>query len=169
MMRSIFIAQDADGNQIPVKAPLWMKPAMAGLHRGHHCNVWLPQVLGVGYGFVEWAILGQFEIKLLISDRHWQRVLCDRTLSGIWVFGRRVLASAGCGCRGGIKLRIDRGQRVFPELASGVGVYTVVGMGAVAAAVLGAPISTTSDHFRDHGRLSAITRRDAGDRGIDRD
>ena len=32
---------------------------------------------------------------------------------------------------------------IFPDLSSGVPAYTVVGMGAVAAAVLGAPISTT--------------------------
>ncbi len=31
---------------------------------------------------------------------------------------------------------------VFPDLSSGQGAYTIVGMGAVAAAVLGAPIST---------------------------
>jgi CIC family chloride channel protein len=32
---------------------------------------------------------------------------------------------------------------VFPDLSSGPGAYTIVGMGAVAAAVMGAPISTT--------------------------
>jgi CIC family chloride channel protein len=32
---------------------------------------------------------------------------------------------------------------IFPELSSGPGVYTIIGMGAVSAAVLGAPISTT--------------------------
>jgi len=32
---------------------------------------------------------------------------------------------------------------IFPDLSSGPGAYTIVGMGAVAAAVLGAPISTT--------------------------
>ena len=32
---------------------------------------------------------------------------------------------------------------IFPELSSGSGAYTIIGMGAVAAAVLGAPISTT--------------------------
>jgi CIC family chloride channel protein len=32
---------------------------------------------------------------------------------------------------------------IFPELSSGPGAYTIIGMGAVSAAVLGAPISTT--------------------------
>ena len=32
---------------------------------------------------------------------------------------------------------------IFPELSSGPSAYTIIGMGSVAAAVMGAPISTT--------------------------
>lgn len=137
MMRSIFMAQDAAA-KIPV--PVWFKPAIAGCIVGI-IAVWLPQVLGVGYGFVEWAILGQFEIKLLIAIGL-AKILATALCLGFGfsggVFSPALVLGAAVGSSYGL-IAAD----VFPELASGVGVYTVVGMGAVAAAVLGAPISTT--------------------------
>jgi len=137
MMRSIFMVQDA-ATKIPV--PVWIKPAIAGCIVGV-IAVWLPQVLGVGYGFVEWAILGQFEIKLLIAIGL-AKILATAICLGFGfsggVFSPALVLGAAVGSSYGL-IAAD----VFPELASGVGVYTVVGMGAVAAAVLGAPISTT--------------------------
>lgn len=137
MMRSIFLAQDA-ASKIP--APVWVKPAIAGCIVGI-IAVWLPQILGVGYGFVEWAILGQFEIKLLIAIGL-AKILATALCLGFGfsggVFSPALVLGAAVGSSYGL-IAAD----VFPELASGVGVYTVVGMGAVAAAVLGAPISTT--------------------------
>jgi len=137
LMQSIFAAQHLSNR---VKAPLWMKPAMAGLIVGI-IAIWLPQVMGVGYGFVEWAILGQFEIKLLIMIGI-AKIICTALCLGFGfsggIFSPALVVGAAVGSSYGLIA-----ASVFPELASGVGVYTVVGMGAVAAAVLGAPISTT--------------------------
>lgn len=137
MMQSIFTAQQLS-NRVPV--PVWVKPAIAGLVVGI-VAIWLPQVMGVGYGFIEWAILGQFEIKLLIMIGL-AKILCTALCLGFGFSGgvfspALVLGAAVGSCYGLIA------ANVFPDLASGVGVYTVVGMGAVAASVLGAPISTT--------------------------
>lgn len=137
MMQSIFTAQHLSTK---IDVPIWMKPAMAGAVVGI-IAIWLPQVMGVGYGFVEWAILGQFEIKLLIMIGI-AKIICTALCLGFGfsggVFSPALVLGAAVGSSYGLIA-----ASVFPELASGVGVYTVVGMGAVAASVLGAPISTT--------------------------
>lgn len=137
LMQSIFWAQDMSPK---VKLPIWAKPAVAGAIVGV-IAIWLPQVMSVGYGFVEWAILGQFEVKLLIAigiAKVFATALCLGFGFSGGVFSPALVLGAAVGSSYGL-IAAD----VFPALASGVGVYTVVGMGAVAAAVLGAPISTT--------------------------
>jgi len=137
MMQSIFLAQKMSDR---IDIPVWVKPAIAGAIVGI-IAIWLPQVLSVGYGFVEWAILGQFSVQLLIIIGIAKIVVTALCLgfgfSG-GVFSPALVLGAAVGASYGL-IAAD----VFPELASGVGVYSVVGMGAVAAAVLGAPISTT--------------------------
>ena len=137
LMQSIFLAQQLSEK---VDIPVWIKPAIAGAIVGV-IAIWLPQILSVGYGFIEWAILGQFEIKLLIAigiAKIFATALCLGFGFSGGVFSPALVLGAAVGSSYGL-IAAD----VFPELASGVGVYTVVGMGAVAAAVLGAPISTT--------------------------
>ena len=137
MMQSIFLLQQFS-NKIDV--PVWTKPAIAGAIVGI-IAIWLPQILGVGYGFVEWAILGQFDVQLLIAigiAKIFATALCLGFGFSGGVFSPALVLGAAVGSSYGL-IAAD----VFPELASSVGVYTVVGMGAVAAAVLGAPISTT--------------------------
>jgi len=137
MMQSIFLAQKMAER---IDIPVWVKPAIAGAIVGI-VAIWLPQVLSVGYGFVEWAILGQFSVQLLIIIGI-AKILVTALCLGFGfsggVFSPALVLGAAVGASYGL-IAAD----VFPELASGVGVYTVVGMGAVAAAVLGAPISTT--------------------------
>ena len=137
LMRSIFLAQQVAA-KLPV--PIWFKPAIAGLIVGI-IAIWLPQVMGIGYGFTEWAILGQFDLKLLILIGL-AKILATALCLGFGfsggVFSPALVLGATVGASYGL-IAAD----VFPLLASDVGVYTVVGMGAVAAAVLGAPISTT--------------------------
>ena len=137
MMRSIFYAQKVSA-ALPL--PIWIKPAIAGLFVGI-IALWLPQVLGVGYGAVEWAILGQYEINILIAigiAKIAATAICLGFGFAGGVFSPALVLGAMVGSAYGL-IAAD----VFPELASSVGVYTIVGMGAVAASVLGAPISTT--------------------------
>ncbi len=137
LMQSIFWAQEMSPK---VKLPVWVKPAIAGAIVGV-IAIWLPQIMSVGYGFVEWAILGQFDVQLLIAigiAKVFATALCLGFGFSGGVFSPALVLGAAVGSSYGL-IAAD----VFPALASGVGVYTVVGMGAVAAAVLGAPISTT--------------------------
>ncbi|MDA0997925.1 MAG: chloride channel protein [Proteobacteria bacterium] len=137
MMRAIFLAQ---GIAADIPAPAWLKPAIGGLCVGI-LALGLPEVLGVGYGVVEWSVLGQFSLNILIAIAA-AKILATAVALGFGfaggVFSPALVIGAVTGAAYGIIA-----ASIFPELASGVGVYTLVGMGATAAAVLGAPISTT--------------------------
>ncbi|MEX2311673.1 MAG: chloride channel protein [Rhodospirillales bacterium] len=137
LMRSIFLLQDLSDR---LDIPLWVKPGIAGLIVGI-IAIWLPQILSVGYGTVEWIILGQYDLTILIAigiAKIFATALCLGFGFSGGVFSPSLVLGAAVGAAYGL---IAAG--VFPELASSAGVYAVVGMGAVAAAVLGAPISTT--------------------------
>lgn len=150
MMHSIFMARDLNRQ---LTLPIWIRPAIAGLAVGI-IALWFPHVLGVGYGFIEWAMLGQFDLWMLVAIGI-AKIVCTALCLGFGfsggVFSPALVLGAAVGAAYGLIAAM-----VFPELASSVGVYTVVGMGAVAAAVLGAPISTTLIIFEITGdyRLS---------------
>ena len=122
-----------------VSLPLVLRPALAGLLIGITA-LWLPHVLGVGYEATDMALKEQLALWLMIT-----------------LIGAKIAATAlclGCGFGGGVfspSLFIGAmtggafgtiAAAAFPALASALGAYTLVGMGAVAGAVLGAPIST---------------------------
>lgn len=136
-MRSIFLAQDASA-KIPV--PPWLKPAIGGLAVGAIALLF-PQVLGVGYGVTESAILVEFSLQMLIAVGI-AKVVATAISHGFGfaggVFSPALVLGAMVGGAYGIIA-----THVFPDYSSGPAAYTIVGMGAVAAAVLGAPISTT--------------------------
>lgn len=136
LMRSISIAEDTM-KRTPV--PGWLQPALGGLAVGA-IGIWFPQVLGVGYEATDAALSERYALWLLLT------LLVLKT-------GATAI-SLGCGFSGGIfspTLVIGAmlggafgiiATQAFPDLSSGHGAYTIVGMGAVAGAVLGAPIST---------------------------
>ncbi len=119
--------------------PLWTRPACGGLLVGI-IAIAFPHVLGVGYEATNHALHEQFELWLLIS------LLVAKTAAtvislgfgfGAGVFSPSLFLGAMLGGTFGIIA-----THAFPDLSSGYGAYTIVGMGAVAGAVLGAPIST---------------------------
>ena len=117
-----------------------MKPAVAGLVVGL-CGLAFPQVLGVGYGVTENTLLVNIPLMLLLAIA--AAKIFATAISIGWGFGGGVFSpSLVIGAlTGGAFGIIFTG--LFPEYSSGPAAYTLVGMGAVAAAVLGAPISTT--------------------------
>ena len=136
-MHSIVLAQRL-GQSTPL--PLWLKPAMAGLVVGL-CGLAFPQILGVGYGVTEDALLVNIPLIMLIAICA-AKIFATAVSIG-WGFGGGVFSpSLVIGAlTGGAFGIIATG--LIPEYSSGPAAYTLVGMGAVAAAVLGAPISTT--------------------------
>lgn len=123
-----------------VKMPIWLRPACGGLAVGL-IAVFLPQVLGVGYDATDKALNNQWSLSLLLilivaKTAATAITLASRMAGGI--FSPALYLGAMTGSAFGLMA-----SSVFPELASSNGLYALLGMGAVAAAVLGAPISTT--------------------------
>lgn len=118
--------------------PQWMRPALGGLGIG---AIAFPQVLGVGYGTTEAAMIVAFPLWLFIC-RGIAKIVATSIGIGFGFSGGVFSPSLVLGALVGGAYGIIA-TWVFPGYSSGPGSYTLVGMGAVAAAVLGAPISTT--------------------------
>lgn len=123
-----------------VEIPLWSRPVIGGLMVGA-IAIWFPHVLGVGYAATDAALKNQFPLYLMLALLVLKAVATAITLAsrfGGGIFSPSLYLGAMCGGAFGI---IASG--VFPEIFSSEGLYALLGMGAVTAAMLGAPISTT--------------------------
>lgn len=120
--------------------PLWLLPVVGGLLIGL-IGLVFPQVLGVGYAATDAALQGQFGLALLIGlviAKILATAITVASRFGGGVFSPSLYLGAMTGGAFGI---------VVAQLAPDAGlsthaVYALVGMGAVAGAVLGAPLST---------------------------
>ncbi len=137
LMWGIF-ATDKGMGRLPM--PSWLRPALGGLAVGAIALLF-PEVLGVGYETTDNALRADLGFQALA-------ILLAVKLAATAI-------SLGAGFAGGIfspSLALGAllggaygylATAAFPELSSGPHAYALVGMGAVAAAVLGAPLSTT--------------------------
>jgi CIC family chloride channel protein len=119
--------------------PLWIRPVIGGLLVGA-IAIWFPQVLGVGYGATDAAFNHVFPLWMLLALIVAKTAATAITLAsrfGGGVFSPSLYLGAMAGAAFG-----SIASGAIPEMASGEGLYAIVGMGAVAGAVLGAPIST---------------------------
>lgn len=122
-----------------VKLPIFMRPIVGGALVGSIALVF-PQVLGVGYEATDAALGGRLDIQLMLALIVAKTAATAITLGsrmGGGIFSPALYLGAMTGGAFGLIA-----ASVFPELASSEGLYAIIGMGAVAAAVLGAPIST---------------------------
>lgn len=121
------------------RLPPWLRPAVGGLLVGV-IALEFPHVLGVGYEATDAALQERYGLVLLLALVVAKTAATALTLGagfGGGIFSPSLFVGAMVGGAFGIIA-----GSVFPELASDHGAYTIVGMGAVAGAVLGAPIST---------------------------
>lgn len=135
-MRSVFLSEELFERS---KVPRWLRPSLAGLVVGV-IALWFPQVLGVGYEATDAALREIYGLEFLLGLlvlKTAATAICLGAGFGGGFFSPSLFLGAMLGGAFGI---IAAG--VFPDLASGHGAYTIIGMGAVAGAVLGAPIST---------------------------
>ncbi|MCK4939741.1 MAG: chloride channel protein, partial [Rhodospirillaceae bacterium] len=136
LVRGIIRAQDLS-EKIPL--PSWLRPGIGGLAVGLMA-VWLPQIIGVGYGATEQALIGNFTLTVLLLVLVGKVVATAISLGfgfGGGIFSPSLVIGAVLGGAYGI---IASG--IFPDIGADIGAYSLIGMGAVAAATLGAPIST---------------------------
>ncbi|MDF1735117.1 MAG: chloride channel protein, partial [Minwuia sp.] len=123
-----------------LKIPVFWRPPIAGLAVGSIALLY-PEVLGVGYEATDNALKQLYPLSLLILLVAAKMAATSITIAGGFgggVFSPALFIGAMTGGAFGLIA-----ARIFPELAAEHGLYAMVGMGAVAAAILGAPISTT--------------------------
>lgn len=136
--------------------PSYLLPAIGGLILGFMA-LFLPEILSVGYDAVSNVLnIGAdgsgFTFLFLVTLLVYKIIATSVTLAarfGGGVFSPSLFIGAMTGGAFGMSA-----AWLVPSLASAPGLYAVVGMGAVASAVLGAPISTILIVFEITGDYS---------------
>jgi len=141
LMRAIFWADDV-GNHIQarIRLPRYLRPMIAGLMLGV-IALWFPHIIGVGYETTSLALTGELALHEATVFAVLKVLAVAITLGGRMgggVFSPSLMVGALVGLAFGL---IATG--FFPDVSGSTSLYALAGMGAVAAAVLGAPISTT--------------------------
>lgn len=119
--------------------PAWLRPMVAGLALGAVATRF-PEILGVGYETTDAALAEKFTLLMLVTLlvlKFAMTTLCLGSGFAGGVFSPSLVLGALVGGTFGAVATL-----AFPHLSSGSGAYAIVGMGAVAGAVLNAPIST---------------------------
>ncbi|MEO1107662.1 MAG: chloride channel protein [Pseudomonadota bacterium] len=141
LMRSIFFAEDIGTHvQNRLSLPRWLRPAVSGAMLGV-LAIWFPHIIGVGYETTIRALTGDLVLTTAILLAVIKTIAVAITMGGRMgggVFSPSLMIGALTGLAFGL---IATG--LLPDVSGTHTLYAFAGMGAVAAAVLGAPISTT--------------------------
>ncbi|MFK7746485.1 MAG: chloride channel protein [Roseobacter sp.] len=141
LMRAIFLADDFGSEvQRVLHLPRWLRPPVAGAMLGG-IAIFYPHIIGVGYETTFLALDGQLMLREAIIFAILKTVAVAITMAGRMgggVFSPSLMIGALTGLSFGLIA-----TSIFPEVSGSISLYALAGMGAVAAAVLGAPISTT--------------------------
>lgn len=141
LMRAIFLADDFGNNvQKRLRLPPVLRPALAGLMLGALANFY-PHIIGVGYETTSAALTGNLLLYEAVVFAVLKVVAVAITMGGRMgggVFSPALMVGALTGLAFGLLA-----TAVLPDVSGSQTLYALAGMGAVAAAVLGAPISTT--------------------------
>jgi len=141
LMKSIFFAEDV-ANQVQTNTgiPRWLRPGIAGALLGL-LAIWFPHIIGVGYETTTNALSGDIGFQQAILFCAIKFLAVAITIAGRMgggVFSPALMVGALAGLAFGYVA-----TSIFPDVSGTHTLYAFAGMGAVAAAVLGAPISTT--------------------------
>ncbi len=141
LMRAIFWAEDIGTSvQDATGLPRYLRPAVAGAMLGGLAIFW-PHIIGVGYETTSAALTGQLVLYDAIVFAVLKVIAVAITIGGRMgggVFSPSLMVGALTGLSFGIIA-----TSILPQVSGEGTLYALAGMGAVAAAVLGAPISTT--------------------------
>jgi CIC family chloride channel protein len=141
LIRTIFWAEDiGDRAQARLGFPNWLRPAIAGAMLGV-IALKFPHIIGVGYETTTNALTGELILWSAVIFACVKAVAVVITLAGRMgggMFSPSLMMGALTGLAFGWVA-----VSIFPSVESDETLYALAGMGAVAAAVLGAPISTT--------------------------
>lgn len=140
LMSAIFRADRfGDWAMARIGWPRWMRPAVAGLLLGL-IAIPFPHIIGVGYETTAAALSGRIGLTEAVIFAVVKAAAVAITLGGRMgggIFSPALVMGSLTGLAFGIVA-----TALLPEVSGAVNVYAFAGMGAVGAAVLGAPIST---------------------------
>lgn len=140
MMKAIFRAEKI-GDRVMGRIgwPRWSRPAIAGLLLGL-IAIPFPHIIGVGYETTAAALAGHIGLLAAISFAVVKAIAVAITFGGRMgggIFSPALVMGSLTGLAFGIIA-----TSLLPDISGSVNLYAFAGMGAVGAAVLGAPIST---------------------------
>lgn len=141
LIKAVFIADDlGDIIQKALHMPLFLRPAVAGGILG--CiALMFPHIIGVGYETTSSALSGDLLLREAFVFAIIKVIAVAITFAGRMgggIFSPSLMLGALTGLTFGLIA-----TALFPAISGTETLYAIAGMGAVAAAVLGAPISTT--------------------------
>ena len=141
LMKTIFWTDNlANHVQKVLRMPRYLRPAVAGAMLGVLAIAY-PHIIGVGYETTSAALTGELLLYEAIVFAVLKVVAVAITMAGRMgggIFSPALMLGALTGLAFGLIA-----TAVFPNVSGDETLYALAGMGAVAAAVLGAPISTT--------------------------
>ncbi len=141
LMRAIFWTDDrAEAVRKRLGIVPWLKPAVAGALLGVVALAF-PQMIGVGYETTSAALTGELTLQGAMVLAVVKCAAVAITMGGRMgggIFSPSLMMGSLVGLSFGYIA-----TAVFPEVSGTETLYALAGMGAVAAAVLGAPVSTT--------------------------
>ncbi len=141
MIYAIIFVEDI-GNDLQQRArlPRWLRPMVAGGMLGG-LAIWFPHIIGVGYETTSAALTGGLVLHEAIVFALLKAVAVAITIGGRMgggMFSPSLMMGALTGLAFGWIA-----TSILPDVSGSHTLYALAGMGALAATVLGAPISTT--------------------------
>lgn len=139
LIKSLFFTEDIAA-RLPL--PEWARPPLGGLAIGLLALI-SPYILGHGYGTTDGALKEAFSLEILLLLIILKIAATSIALGfrfGTGIFSPSLFLGAMVGGAFGFIASSAAGS--FGDFTFSYGLYAIVGMGAVASAVLGAPIST---------------------------
>jgi len=121
------------------RLPIWWRTTLAGIIVGL-CGIAVPQVLGIGYDTISNALLGQLGLDLLIV-LILVKLLATSASVGLGIPGGIIGPAFFIGASLGNLVAIIANQILPNGIESEIGYYALLGMGAMMAAALNAPLA----------------------------
>jgi CIC family chloride channel protein len=121
------------------KSTLWLQPAVGGLTVGL-MGWFMPEVLGVGYDYVERVLMGDLALKtvaILAVLKIIATATCYGSGNAGGIFGPSLFIGATIGGAVG-----SIAHTLAPGITAGPGAYALVGMGAAFAGIIRTPITS---------------------------
>ncbi len=121
------------------KQSVWVQPAIGGLFVGL-LGFFVPDVLGVGYAYVERVLNGDvvFQmVALLLILKLAATAVCYSSGNAGGIFGPSLFLGAMLGAATG-----SVAHTLFPHIAAGPGAYALIGMGTAFAGIIRTPLTS---------------------------